>query len=261
MSVFTILTCLYSCTHPSSSPKKSKKEMIRIVPIRRRSHEKSDRIIPDLPVLAHLPRYPWESLEEESIIPVTRAWFRCKGIGSLPPIFIKGHGRYHRDCDGLHTHSLPIKNYREFIYPTLIELLNHVQKKTQKKVVVTCGHRCPRHNLYADPDPSAQTSKHQIGAEVDFYVEGMEYSPEKIVNVLIGYYQTDTNSSSATHSSLSWANKEVKITIHREGQGRDQDNQHPYPYLTIELLYDKQSRRPVRYASQEANSLYRYAYE
>ena len=33
-----------------------------------------------------------------------------------------------------------------------------------------------------------EASKHMLGAEVDFYIQGMEYQPEKIVHLLKKYY-------------------------------------------------------------------------
>ena len=82
-----------------------------------------------------------------------------------------------------------MKGDKEFVYPILIDLLNEVQAKTRGKVVITCGHRCPVHNAYADNSSYNQNSKHMIGAEVDFYVQGLESPPEEVFELLMSHYK------------------------------------------------------------------------
>ena len=63
------------------------------------------------------------------------------------------------------------------------------KQKKKKQVVITSGHRCPEHNRYNDPLPKNQYSKHMIGAEVSFYVKGLEKNPEEVVVLLQEYFK------------------------------------------------------------------------
>ena len=134
--------------------------------------------------------YPWEKNLVANLPKITKEFFRCKGSGLNPERVIEHGEKVTRlsDCGGSEKHSLPLRNEREFIYPILIDLMNYVQSNTGKRVVITSGHRCPQHNLYIDPTPSNQSSKHMIGAEMSFYVQGMEHQPETIVKILTDYY-------------------------------------------------------------------------
>ncbi|MBN2479858.1 MAG: DUF882 domain-containing protein, partial [Parachlamydiales bacterium] len=133
-----------------------------------------------------LEAYPFEE-NLENISKITKEYFRCKGnplnperIDESDPDNIK----VYLDCEGSSKHSLPLMhNNKEGVYPILIDILNYIQKKTKKKVIITCGHRCPKHNQYSDFDSSAKLSKHLIGAEVDFYVEGYEQKYLEILNL------------------------------------------------------------------------------
>lgn len=236
-----ILSLLVGC----SGLEKSEREKVRarnltIRPIERQSDEfffeKTDH-----PPKKRAP-YPWEGRSVGGFPRITKEFFRCQGNLLNPPIQILQNGNviYHLDCGGIEGHSLPLKEGKEFIYPILIDLLNHVQKETGKRVVITCGHRCPTHNLYADPSKQGRTSKHLVGAEVDFYVEGLEHSPQTVIDTLLTFPQ----------------NKEAVFTIVHESEGRDYDNNHPYPYITIEVRYDRESHRPVSYNWHQAHNGY-----
>ena len=142
----------------------------------------------------HTPRapYPWES--ETHLPKLTKDFFRCKGSALNPPVIDPTDvtkAVLLTDCDGCSRHGLPIIHGKENVYPILTELLNYVQKKTNRRVIITCGHRCPDHNSYSDPTKENKTSKHQIGAEVDFYVQGMEDRPQEIAGILMRYFQED----------------------------------------------------------------------
>lgn len=215
--------------------------------------------------------YPWEKRMIGSVRRITKEFFRCNGHPLHPPIKIlqgDNHLSYHLDCGGGEQHSLPLRDGKEFIYPILIELLNWIQEKTGKKVMITSGHRCPLHQLYTDPAKRGSPSKHMIGALVTFYVEGMEHTPDKIASLLGEYFQTKEtylNKPEYLHfarngvSSLvipSWNNKEVLIKVYKETEGRDFDNQHRYPYLSIEVLYDKEKEKKVLFSWHEASSGY-----
>src|SRR5438105_4809181 len=47
----------------------------------------------------------------------------------------------------------------------------------------------PAHNIYADPSKENRVSKHHIGAEVDFYLQGMEERPQEVVGLIMQYFQ------------------------------------------------------------------------
>lgn len=200
-------------------------------------------------------KYPWEDFSEGAILKITKEYFRCKGSDMNPPIKVERGGEEILDCGGLDKHGLPFQQNKEFIYPVLLDLLNAIQLKSNSMVVVTTGHRCPTHNRYADPSKLATTSKHQLGAEVDFYVEGYEEKPLEVVKWIMDYYQENQNSEYNRFFKCQknpeglkqpgWYNKEIFIRIHDKTEGRDFDNRHPYPYITIEVRYDSQKSEPV----------------
>lgn len=218
--------------------------------------------------------YPWEEAFAGAFPKITKEFFRCKGNSLNPPH--EDHKDPARpvnffDCGGFQKHSLPLREDQEFIYPILIDLLNEVQLKTGSKVVITCGHRCPTHNAYADNSRYNQNSKHMIGAEVDFYVQGYEYKPEEIVNLLIRFYQENPSYSNEKGfiefsrldvkdlnvSTPPWYNKEILIKIFKKGEGRDFDNRHPYPYISIQVRLDKEKNEKVVSSWQKAFNCYR----
>lgn len=218
----------------------------------------------------HTPRplYPWES--PVHLPRITKDFFRCKGNPLNPPVletFAEAPPAAHFDCDGCNRHGLPVIHGKEGVYPILLDLLNYIQKKTGKRIVVTCGHRCPPHNLYADLSKENKTSKHQIGAEVDFYVQGMEDRPLEIIGFLMQYYQEtpgyqgqkeflqfERYEKNDTHVAIQpWMNKEIFIKLYQKHEGRDADNRHPYPYISIQVRYDKSREERVVYDWKSAN--------
>jgi hypothetical protein len=139
------------------------------------------------------PTYPWESSGKGKISPITKEYFRCRGSDLNPPIPILKDGKVVEnifDCHGADSLSLPIRHEKEFIYPILIELVNEIQSATGKPVIITSGHRCPAHNRYVDSEAKNQASKHQIGAEVTFYIAGLEHNPEVVLNSIFAFYSS-----------------------------------------------------------------------
>lgn len=218
--------------------------------------------------------YPWEETYVGNQIKITKEFFRCKGNSHNTPITKQtdGQAAFIVDCGGMQHHSLPLKDGKEHIYPALFDLLNYIQEKTQKKVVITCGHRCPTHNTYADSSHYNENSKHMIGAEVDFYVKGLEWSPETVVNIIKQYYKehpqfklettfTDFEryENETNVSTLPWYNKEVFIKLFKKDEGRDLDNNHRFPYLSIQLRWDRDNDEQVTYSWSKAfNNYLRY---
>lgn len=219
------------------------------------------------------PKYIWEENYVGSFPRLTKEFFRCKGSASnVDQIFYSEEKESMRlqDCDG--KHSLPLKEGKEFVYPVLIDILNYIQEKTRKRVVITSGHRCPKHNTYVDHSPLNKTSKHMIAAEVGFYVQGMEEEPEKVVDLILTYYleapqyQGDKNYQEFTlyegPTNVSQAplrNKEVFVKLFRQGEGRNHDNRHSFPYVSIQVRYDKEEGKKVLYTWNDAyNNYYRF---
>lgn len=219
----------------------------------------------------HTPRspYPWES--ETNLPRITKDFFRCKGSPlNLPLVDATDPAKPTplSDCEGCSRHGLPIIRGKENVYPVLVELLNYIQKKTGKRVIITCGHRCPVHNTYSDPSKENRVSKHQIGAEVDFYIQGMEERPQEIVGLIMQYFQ-ETPAYKNDRESLDfkrfdktelttqpWMNKEIFIKLFQKTEGRDVDNRHPHPYLSIQVRYDRDGKERVVYDWAKANQGY-----
>jgi hypothetical protein len=220
-------------------------------------------------------KYPWEGRYIGEMARITKEFFRCKGSSLNPSRLQTREGKEpvkHYDCQGGKKHGLPLRNGKEFVYPCLLELLNSIQQKTGKRVVITCGHRCPKHNIYVDPTPYNWSSKHMLGAEVDFYVEGMEKDPTAIVSLIQEYYLETppfSNASAFTTfhryekegvnvSTPPWYNKEVFIKLYLEHEGRNCDNPHPYPYLSIQVRHDRDLDAKVVFDQKQAQNYLRH---
>ena len=141
-----------------------------------------------------------------------------------------------------------------------------MQKKTGRRAIITCGHRCPTHNSYADPAKENKSSKHQIGAEVDFYVQGMEDRPQEIIGLLMQYYQEAGlyvnqkeylvferyDKPDARVAIQPWFNKEIFIKLYQKHEGRDVDNRHPHPYISIQVRFDREKKERVVFNWEKA---------
>lgn len=253
-----------SCSSSSSTPAPT--SSIRGEYLFRYQNEVAVVLEPMAPLERSL--YPWEENYPSVHPKITKEFFRCRGNFSHPPRVVQKGKEWesYYDCGGTQKHSLPLRDEKEFIYPILIDLLNEIQVKTGKRVVVTCGHCCPEHALYLDSSPANQTSKHLIGAEVDFYVEGLERQPEKIVEIILAFYRERPkykglkefqefkryDKGETNVRTLPWYNKEIFVKVCREGEGRDFDNQHAYPYLSIQVRYDWDLKEKVVYSWEKA---------
>ncbi len=219
--------------------------------------------------------YPWEDTYIGGFPRITKEFLRCKG-NPLNPVVIqtreKKESLYYRDCPGGKKHGLPLYEGKECVYTCLVELLNYIQEKTEHRVVITCGHRCPQHNGYSDYSPSNWGSKHMLGAEVDFYVEEMEEKPLEILALIQEYYlerppfsqdkeftQFVRYEKGGLNVSIPlWYNKEIFIKLYKEGEGRDFDNQHPYPYLGMQVRYDRVLNKRVVFEQIQAQNYLRH---
>lgn len=220
-------------------------------------------------------KYPWEEKFIGKLPRITKEFFRCKGNHLNPSITSVREGKdpiKYYDCQGGQKHGLPLRDGKEFIYPCLIELLNYIQQKTSQRVVITSGHRCPKHNMYLDYTPNNWSSKHMLGAEVDFYVQQMEQEPLAIIALIQQYYSETTPFSNSDEfkifyryekeginiSTFPWYNKEIFIKLHLAHEGRNIDNQHAYPYLTIQVRYDRQLDAKVIFDQVQAQNYLRH---
>lgn len=181
---------------------------------------------------------------------ITKEYFRCRGSARHEMYLHNGDPLF--DCSGCH--SLPLRDNKEFIWPALIDLLNHIQATLNKRVIITCGHRCPAHNTFSDPSRYNQPSKHQIGAEVDFYVEGLEDDPYTVISCILAHQPPCKR---YTKGSLNvrtepWFNKEIFVKLYESDEGRDLDNQHPYPYISVQMRYDIQTNEWITYTWDKA---------
>lgn len=216
--------------------------------------------------------YPWEQGLVGNHLKITKEFLRCKGSSLNPPRTSqeKGETVQYFDCGGAEKHSLPLRDKKEFTYPILLDILNYIQAKTQKRVVITSGHRCPEHNTYVDPSKGNQFSKHMVGAEVSFYVQGLEDRPDTVISHLQNYYKetpkyqgkkefvefsryTKGDAGVSTHP---WHNKEIFIKLFHKKEGRNFDNRHPYAYISIQVRYDMDLQEKVIYTWDQATKNY-----
>lgn len=211
--------------------------------------------------------YPWQA-GIGPIRAITKEYFRCKGNSLNPPnIIVKDGKEINRfyDCSGADKHSLPLRDGKEFIYPILITLLNHIQKVSGKNVIISSGHRCIAHQAFMDPSPKGSASKHLTGAEVDFYVQGLEDQPLKVIQMIMDYYKDDAKEykvfqrfdKNTDVSTAPWLNKEIFIKLFTRGEGRNFDNRHPYPYISLQVRFDREKNEKVVFSPEQAQGLLR----
>lgn len=189
--------------------------------------------------------YPWENVADFPKITINS--LRCRGSGDHK--IRKRNGKEYQDCIGMKDHGLPYVDGAEFVYPVLVSLLNKIQNAWNKKVVVTSGHRCPKHNDYLNLGKS-RISKYMIGAKVDFYVEGMENDSAAVIEKIIDLYKEESRSYSHFTKSTSekgtpfWRNKEISISIQKDGEHKILDNKN-HPVISISVRYNRAKNEHV----------------
>ncbi len=252
ISTGLFLTLFFNCScqnknKPKNTGRKASSEYI---------YRRSDSRFYHMQMSKHKRRapYPWE---KPCFLPlITKDFFRCKGSRINPPVIDSSNPDKiitFKDCDGRHGFT-----NKQGVYPILIEILNYLQKKTRKKVVITSGFRCLKHNQYTDRSRWGKNSKHLIGAEVDFYVEGYEDKPEVIVHLIQDFYKQEKRyyrnkeyqnfqryEKKTNTTAKPWYNKEIFIKVFKENEGRNFDNRHPYSYLVIQVRYDRHNKKRV----------------
>lgn len=109
-----------------------------------------------------------------------------------------------------------------------------------------------------------------IGAEVSFYVQGMEEKPEIVIKLLQDYYKDNEkykgqkdyegfkvfDKGKTDVSTLPVFNKEIFIKLYKKKEGRNFDNRHPYPYISIQVRFDRDLNGQVVYSWDKANRNY-----
>lgn len=239
----------------------------RPMPITRFSDDR--QFTPPLATPQPLPEYPWRRpAAPAALAKITKYHLRCRGDWGHPfmPAERQGEKLYLTDCGGSDSHSLPLRDGKEFIYPILIDLLNAIQEQSGSEVAITSGHRCPEHHAYLDPYGEDLYSKHQIGAAVDFYVLGFEHHPKEVVTWIQNYYNACQETAGKREftsfqrykkedtdvSTPPWYNKEVFIKLYLPHEGRNGDNAHSYPYICLQVRWDREKGQKVNYSWKEA---------
>lgn len=263
-----LLLLLIICTGCSSS---SPEETVQGEYISRKQDEK----LLDIASLKQKtpPVYPWQKNGKNALQSITKDYLRCKGSSLSPPRIVKEGDKEtlrYTDCGGPEKHSLPLKNNKEYIYPVLLELLNRIQEVTKHPVIITSGHRCPEHNTYVDPSAQNSASKHMIGAEVDFYIQGLETRPEVAIKVIEEFYKTNSRyqrqkeylefkrfEKPTNVATAPWYNKEVFIKKYLPHEGRNYDNRHPHPYLSLQVRFDSEKNIAVNFTWEQAQQFLR----
>lgn len=271
--VFVIVSILTNaCTSSDDNQQKQlRKENLKGEYIYR--HHNDSLLSGMKPELVRADPYSWEQQMVGKHPKITKDFFRCKGSSLNPIKFVqkKEESVPYYDCGGAHKHSLPLKDDKEFIYPILIDLLNYIQAETGKRVVITCGHRCPDHHAYVDPAAFNKSVKHMVGAQVAFYVQGLEEQPEAVINTLMAFYKKDSFSKGNADyeefkregkesdvTTAPWYNKEIFIKLYNRGEGRDFDQRHPYPYISIQVRFDRDTNEKLNYSWGNAQQYHRW---
>jgi hypothetical protein len=269
MIMFCVLLCVACSGGGSNEKQQEKKEKGEFV--YRRSHEKVCSVSSPQPKSS--PRYAWEENFVGGYQRITKEFFRCKGSLLHPEKSVfksVAEKETITDCDG--NHSIFILDGKEHIYSVLIDILNYIQKETGGRVVITSGYRCPKHNTYVDPSSYNRTSKHMVGAEVKFFVEGMEDSPKRALELIKKYYKENERyggakeylefkeyNGSTNVATTPVYNKEVFVKLFKKEEGRSFDNDHSYPYIDLQVRYDPQRRHRVFYSWNAAyHNYYRW---
>jgi hypothetical protein len=105
-----------------------------------------------------------------------------------------------------------------------------------------------------------------IGAEVDFYLLGMEEKYQEVIDLIFRYYKETEcykgrseyenfvrlDSVKVDVTTAPWYNKEILIKLYQKGEGRDAENQHPYPYLSLQVRFDREKNEKVTYSWDRA---------
>lgn len=115
-------------------------------------------------------------------------------------------------------------------------------------------------------------SKHMVGAEVAFYVQGLEQQPLAVMDMLQSYFEQSTRyrslqgyapfqryeKESCGVATAPWCNKEIFIKLFRHNEGRNKDNDHNYPYIDIQVRVDRENSEKILPAWRQAQNYLNY---
>ncbi len=191
--------------------------------------------------------YPWEVRESLEFPRITKEFFRCHGSQHHPHKVVESENKEIEiyDCNGIDEHGLVMKGGKEYVHTCFLELLNMLQDTFHQRVVITSGHRCPKHDRFINGYGKEKVTSYQIGAAVDFYVEGQEENSYRVIEKVMNFFCRDKKSQFTKKGEDCWRNHEVIITLNPKTTPRNDDNLHPYPYITIELRYDREDKKPI----------------
>lgn len=193
---------------------------------------------------------------QNTIPPLTPEHFRCKGSHHNPITkhTIDGKQTYFQDCDGSHTHSLPIIDGKQTVYPHLIELLNHVQDVTGRQIRVLTGHRCYIHQSYLSSEMKDLTSAYQLGAAADVCFQSSSTGLKEIIHAIMDWYE-QTNLPGSTFNANSdsnrWSNRYVQLSYH---ETTDIDTKYKGPHISITLKVDPSTGKKITYSYRKVRN-------
>ncbi|PCI76056.1 hypothetical protein COB21_04930 [Candidatus Aerophobetes bacterium] len=196
--------------------------------------------------------------EHTNLPPITTHHFRCKGSHNNPIIhhIIDEKTKYFQDCDGLHTHSLPIIDGEETVYPHLVELLNYAQQKTKRPITILSGHRCYMHQSYLSCKHADLISLYQLGAAADVCFQGSHLNLLSLVSAISDWYSCAKNLSktkfSINQDHTQWSNRYITLTLHEKTDLPSTAYQGPH--LTIKLKKDPHSGKTITYSYRKVRN-------
>ena len=184
------------------------------------------------------PVYPFSRLNRYGHRFITKEHFRCKGSGGSSAT---AKGTLF-DCNGLCSHSLLVKDGKEYVYQEFLDLFNGLQEILQEKLVILEAHRCPKHNAFCNPSVKNSFSKHQVGGLVTLQV--CNIPNQDVVDAIRQYYE-DRGETLRARGENKWANRYVRVHLGK--------------VLAVELLFDRETTQRVEYSYKKAHkSLFYY---
>lgn len=207
-----------------------------------------------------------------TLIPdLTAEDFRCRGDWENHPVCQWNNHEY-SDCSG---GGLPQAGIDE----DLIDLLNELQRRFDKPVIVNSGYRCPQHNAYiaaelynwiddqgnpGNPYEVSGRSRHMMGAAADFYIQDYEFNPQEIIDTILSiqgltppnpgvriYWvnqkKRDGSYSTGYYQYQAYSTPEWWIHPYAPEEGRDLDNRHysgVYLHIHHRVNFDESGCQP-----------------
>lgn len=196
--------------------------------------------------------YPNQHLQATGLPLITKHHFLCKGSQYHPIVSheVEGKAHFFQDCDGPHSHSLPLIDGEPTILAHLLEVLNYAQMKTQRPVRILSGHRCYKHQQYLSNKQSDLISLHQMGSAADICFESATSSDlNPLVEALLSWYeerQLPGSHISSNEEKTRWSNRYMRLTYHEDTHLPST----PYqgPHLTLEIRVDPNTNKPITYS-------------